>query len=84
MLIGHMPLRSQGTCELFGYFHGKLSLGKRGGKKPEMVCCFFLFRDQEFLKSLIFAKSETKIHKLALLRQCEFSFQRKIQGFKYF
>ena len=37
---GHMPLRSQGTCELFGYFHGKLSLGKRSGKKPEMVCCF--------------------------------------------
>ena len=44
-----------------------------------MFCCFFQFRDQEVLKSLIFAKSETKIPKLASLRQCGFSFQRKIQ-----
>ena len=44
-----------------------------------MACGFFRFRDQEFLKSLIFAKNETKILKLASLRQCGFSFPRKIQ-----
>ena len=37
--------------------------GKRGETQSERVCCFFRFRDQEFLKFLIFAKSETKIHK---------------------
>ncbi len=49
-----------------------------------MVCYFLQFRDQEFLKFLIFAKNETKIHKLAPLKQCEFSFQRKTQKFKDF
>ncbi len=49
-----------------------------------MVCCFFRFRDQEFLKFLIFAKSETKIPKLASLRQSGFLFQRKTQEFKDF
>ena len=49
-----------------------------------MVCCFFRFRDQEFLKSLIFAKNETEIPELASLKQRGFSFQRKTQGFKDF
>ena len=49
-----------------------------------MVRCFFRFRDREFLKSLIFAKNETKIPELASLRQRGFSFQRKTQGFKDF
>ena len=62
----------------------KVRLGTRGGPPREMVCGCFRFRDQEFLKFLIFAKSETKIHKLAPLRQCEFSFQRKTQKFKDF
>ncbi|MCI8764178.1 MAG: hypothetical protein HFG58_06355 [Lachnospiraceae bacterium] len=56
----------------------------REARRLEMVCCFFRFRDQEFLKFPIFAKSETKIHKLAALRQCEFSFQRKTREFKDF
>ena len=49
-----------------------------------MVCCFFRFRDQEFLKFQIFAKSETKIPKLASLKQSGFLFQRKTQEFKDF
>jgi hypothetical protein len=61
-----------------------LSHGKRSGKRREIVCRFFRFRDQEFLKSLIFAKSETKIPKLASLRQSGFSFQGKTQEFKDF
>ncbi len=62
----------------------KVRLGTRGGPQRERVCGCFRFRDQEFLKFLIFAKNETKIHKLAALRQCEFSFPRKIQKFKDF
>ena len=70
-------------CCLVEFFQ-KVRFGKRSGKKPEMVCCFFRFRDQEFLKFPIFAKNETKIHKLASLRQSGFSFQRKTQEFKDF
>ena len=68
----------------FSCFSQRVRQGKRSGKRPEMVCRFFRFRDQEFLKSLIFAKSETKIPKLASLRQSGFSFPRKTQGFKDF
>ncbi len=57
---------------------------KGAGRGGKMVCRFFRFRDQEFLKSLIFAKSETKMPKLASLRQCAFSFPRKTQRFKDF
>jgi hypothetical protein len=70
-------------CCLVEFFQ-KVRFGKRSGKKPEMVCCFFRFRDQEVLKFPIFAKNETKIHKLASLRQSGFSFQRKTQEFKDF
>ena len=62
----------------------KVRLETRGGPQQEMVCGCFRFRDQEFLKFLNFAKNETKIYKLAALRQCEFSFQRKTQEFKDF
>ena len=56
----------------------------KGRAQRKMVCGCFRFRDQEFLKFPIFAKNETKIHKLAALRQCEFSFPRKTQKFKDF
>ncbi len=42
-------------------FLRRYAMEKGAGRGGKMVCCFFRFRDQEFLKSLIFAKRETKI-----------------------
>ncbi len=43
-----------------------------------MVCCFFRFRDQEFLKPLIFAKNETKIRDLRTSKSLQSQKQQTI------
>ena len=62
-----------------GYAQGR----QKGGRARREAGVFALrFRDLGILKSPAFAKGETKMHKLAALRQYAFLFQRKIQKFK--